>query len=51
MEMILLTLTFIAAVLALLALTFKSITWILGAIEWIGVWMSDWKDEWRKWEG
>ncbi len=51
MEMILLTLGFVSAVCAMTALTLKSLTWILGAIEWLWVWCQDWRDEWRKWEG
>lgn len=51
MDMILITLGFITAVLAMLALSFKSITWILDAIEAIAMWCTDWRDEWRKWEG
>lgn len=49
MRMILITFGFVTAVLAMLALSMKSIVWILDAIEWIGVWGTDWRDEWRKW--
>lgn len=51
MKMILLTLGFIALAVNLIAATLKGVTWILDAIEWIGVWCADWRDEWRKWEG
>ena len=51
MKMILLTLGFIALVVNLIAATLKGVTWILDAIQWIGVWCTDWRDEWRKWEG
>ena len=51
MKMILLTLGFIALVVNLIAATLKGVTWILNAIEWIGVWCTDWRDEYRKWEG
>lgn len=51
MKMILLTLGFIALVVNLIAATLKGVTWILDAIQWIGVWCTDWRDEYRKWEG
>lgn len=51
MNTILMAMGFVTAVLAMLALAMKSITWILDAVEWIGAWCTDWRDEYRKWGG
>ena len=51
MKMILQTLGFIALAVNLIAATLKGVQWSLEAIEWLGVWAQDWRDEWRKWEG
>lgn len=40
---------FVAFVTGMLALTLKNVAWMLGAAEWIAVWCTDWRDEYRKW--
>lgn len=49
MKIILISVGFTAAMLAMIALMFKCVVWILSSVQWLAAWCTDWREEYQKW--